>query len=212
MTKKGFQTTVRHECAAFGDIVKRVMKERCGRRFLAKACRAYAGESCPEKSSGAAGAALAGGEACFLEAEDRAALVGGARAAVIGKELSALSGGESSFLVGDHYSAVVGGRGAVLFGGYASALSCSGMGTLCAESASALVAGADSKLSGGKCSVLYGGPHTLARGGMWSVLAFQVWKDNTIVAVKTAVVDGVSILPDVWYTLKDDAIVEALNK
>ena len=75
----------------------------------------------------------------------------------------------------------------------------------------ALTGGNRSALTGGECSVLYGGENAKARGGMWSVLAFQVWEGIRIVGVKTAVVDGKAIKPNTWYTLQDGEIVEVPN-
>ena len=63
-------------------------------------------------------------------------------------------------------------------------------------------------LTGGKCSVAYGGKDAKARGGLWSVLAFQDWRGDKLVGVKTAVVDGQNYKETTWYALKDGEIVE----
>lgn len=40
------------------------------------------------------------------------------------------------------------------------------------------------------------------------MLAIQKWEGCKIVAVRTAVVDGETIKPDTWYTLKNGEFVE----
>ena len=74
---------------------------------------------------------------------------------------------------------------------------------------SALQGGYMSALQGGDMSVMRGGAESKFKGGMWAVFACEVENDDgEIVAMKTAVVDGETIKPDTWYTLKDGEFVE----
>ena len=69
---------------------------------------------------------------------------------------------------------------------------------------SALQGGDYSALQGGYASVLRGGVETKFKGGMHSVFACEVRdKYCNLIGMKTAVVDGKKILPDVWYTVKN---------
>ena len=70
--------------------------------------------------------------------------------------------------------------------------------------------GYSSALTGGDWSALRAGQHSRFRGGgMWSVFACEMRdEDCNIVGVKTAVVDGETIKPDVWYKLVDGEWME----
>ena len=69
---------------------------------------------------------------------------------------------------------------------------------------SALQGGNCSALQGGDASVLRGGIGTKFKGGMHSVFACEVRdEDYNLIGMKTAVVDGKKILPDIWYTVKN---------
>ena len=114
---------------------------------------------------------------------------GGNRSALTGGNGSALTGGYRSALTGGDMSALTGGNGSALTGG----------------DMSALTGGYMSALTGGNGSVMRGGEESEFKGGMWAVFACEI-KDGkgNIVAVKTAVVDGETLKPDTWYTLKND--------
>ena len=74
---------------------------------------------------------------------------------------------------------------------------------------SALNGGYGSALNGGDWSVLRGGVSSKFKGGKWAVFACEIRDDDyNIVGMKTAVVDGETIKPDTWYTLKDGEFVE----
>ena len=94
----------------------------------------------------------------------------------------------------------VGEDNAALTGGYMAALT--------GGNRAALTGGDMAALTGGDRAVVYGGENAKVRGGMWSVLAIQEWEGCKIVAVRTAVVDGKNIKPNVWYTLEDGGFVE----
>ena len=66
-----------------------------------------------------------------------------------------------------------------------------------------------SALTGGYGSALRGGAGSRFRGGMWTVFAAEI-RDNEgkLVGVKAGVVDGETLKPAVWYTLKDGEFVE----
>jgi hypothetical protein len=67
-----------------------------------------------------------------------------------------------------------------------------------------------SAMNGGDRSVMRGGIGSKFKGGMWSVFACEVRDDDyKLIDMKTAVVDGNTIKPDTWYTLRDGEFVEA---
>ena len=91
-------------------------------------------------------------------------------------------------------SALNGGDGSALKGGYGSALN-----------------GGDwSALKGGNWSVMRGGACSKFKGGMWAVFAAEICDNNCkLIGMKVGVVDGETLKPYVWYTLKDGEFVEA---
>ena len=75
---------------------------------------------------------------------------------------------------------------------------------------SAMRGGNWSALNGGDGSVMRGGIGSKFKGGMWSVFACEVRDDDyKLINMITAVVDGNTIKPDTWYTLRDGEFVEA---
>ena len=74
---------------------------------------------------------------------------------------------------------------------------------------SALNGGYGSALNGGDRSVMRGGFGSKFKGGMWAVFAAEILgKEGNIIGVKSGVVDGETLKPDTWYTLKDGEFVE----
>ena len=119
---------------------------------------------------------------------DLSALTGGDWSALTGGDLSALTGGNSSALTGGDWSALTGGDWSALTGGYRSALT----------------GGYRSALTGGYRSVVYGGENAKVRAGKHSVLALQYWKNDKLVCIKFAEVDGKTIKENVFYKLDAD--------
>ena len=151
-------------------------------------------EKCETKEKGGYMAALTGG--------DRAALTGGDRAALTGGNMAALTGG--------YRAALTGGDRAALTGGYMAALTGGNMAALTGGDMSALTGGYMAALTGGYRAVMRGGQKSKFRGGMWSVFAVEIRDDDyNLIGMKTGVVDGETLKPDVWYTLKDGEFVEA---
>ena len=110
-------------------------------------------------------------------------------------------GGNWSALNGGNWSALNGGNGSALNGGYRSALN--------GGDSSALNGGNWSALNGGYRSALRGGVGSKFKGGMWAVFACEMRDDyGELIGMKAAVVDGATIKPDTWYTLKDGEFVE----
>ena len=84
------------------------------------------------------------------------------------------------------------------------------MSALTGGDMSALTGGDMSALTGGNMSALRGGIGSKFKGGMWAVFACEIRNDNyALIGMKTAVVDGETIKPDIWYVLKDGEFVEA---
>ena len=152
---------------------------------LVKAHVEYVKSKCEEHKSGGDWSALTGGYGSALTGGDGSALTGGYRSALTGGDWSALTGGDRSALTGGYGSALTGGDRSALTGGDGSAL------------------------TGGYGSALRGGAGSRFRGGMWTVFAAEI-RDNEgkLVGVKAGVVDGETLKPAVWYTLKDGEFVE----
>ena len=134
---------------------------------------------------------------------------GGDSSALTGGNWSALTGGDSSALTGGNWSALTGGNRSALTGGNWSALTGGDSSALTGGNWSALTGGNRSALTGGDWSALRAGQHSRFRGGMWSVFACEIRdEDYNLVGVKTAVVDGETIKPNVWYKLVDGEWME----
>jgi hypothetical protein len=55
-----------------------------------------------------------------------------------------------------------------------------------------------------------GGVGSKFKGGMWAVFAAEIRnKNDDLIGMKVGVVDGETLKPDVWCTLKDGEFVEA---
>ena len=74
------------------------------------------------------------------------------------------------------------------------------------------IGGDGSALTGGYRSALRGGADSKFRGGKWTVFAAEIWDGLTLKGVITAVVDGETIRPDTWYTVKDGKFAEVENE
>jgi hypothetical protein len=110
-------------------------------------------------------------------------------------------GGNCSALNGGYRSALNGGNGSALNGGDRSALN--------GGDWSALKGGYGSALKGGDRSVMRGGVGSKFKGGMWAVFAAEIRnKNDDLIGMKVGVVDGETLKPDTWYTLKDGEFVE----
>ena len=74
---------------------------------------------------------------------------------------------------------------------------------------SALTGGYGSALTGGDRSALRSGKNSKFKGGMWAIFACDILdKNDEIIGVKTAVVDGVLIKPDTWYAIENGEFKE----
>ena len=102
-----------------------------------------------------------------------------------GGNRSAISGGDWSAISGGDRSAISGGDGSAISGGDVSAI------------------------SGGDQSVLRGGKECKYRGGLWSVFAAEIYDDNELIGMKTAVVDGENIKPNTWYQFDGKEFIES---
>ena len=77
---------------------------------------------------------------------------------------------------------------------------------------SALTGGDRSALTGGDQSVLRGGEGCKFKSGMWSVFAAEIWNNEKLADMKTAVVDGKNIKPDTWYQFDGKEFAEIVAK
>ena len=130
------------------------------------------------------------------------------------KAESGTAGGDWSNLSGGSWSNISGGDRSNLSGGDRSNLSGGRWSNLSGGRWSNLSGGRWSNLSGGDSSLIVGRNKCKAKGGLHSVIVLTEWEydadgNYVPVDVKAAVVDGVRIKADTWYTLKDGEFVEA---
>ena len=141
----------------------------------------------------------AGDEGCLAGGAD-SNLAGGADSNLAGGARSNLAGGADSNLAGGDWSNLAGGARSNLAGG----------------ADSNLAGGARSNLAGGASSLLIGRNGCQMKAGLHSILVLTEWAWNAgdeyvPVAVKSVIVDGETIKPDTWYTLKNGEIVEVTD-
>ena len=110
-------------------------------------------------------------------------------------------------------SGTPGGYGSNLAGGACSNLAGGNSSNLAGGNGSNLAGGNSSNLAGGYGSAIIGRNGCKAKAGRNSILCLSEWAWNendeyVPVQVKTAIVDGETIKPDTWYTLKDGEFVE----
>ena len=76
-----------------------------------------------------------------------------------------------------------------------------------------LAGGDDSNLAGGDWSAIIGRNKCKAKAGLHSILCLSEWglvnNEYAPVSVKAVIVDGETIKPGTWYTLKNGELVEA---
>jgi len=147
----------------------------------------------PERATaGSYGAATAGDSGAATAGDSGAATAGSYGAATAGYRGAATAGDSGAATAGDRGAATAGDRGAAT-AGYRGAATARG------------------SVSVGKngCGLVRGNG-IKARGGLGAVLVICVENDSDydIREWKAVVVDGETIKPDTWYTLKDGEIVE----
>ena len=184
---------------------------------LAKAQFEYVKGNCTNKKSGGYSSAVSGGDSSAVSGGDRSAVSGGYSSAVSGGDRSAVSGGDGSAVSGGDGSAVSGGYSSAVSGGYSSAVSGGDRSAVSGGDRSA-VSGGDSSaaVSRGSSSVgkegaaMARGNGVKVKGGMGAVLV-AVEENECDCGIKSwcaGVVDGVDLLPDVWYRCADGKFEE----
>ena len=131
-----------------------------------------------------------------------------------GGDCSNLAGGDCSNLAGGYWSNLAGGYRSNLAGGDCSNLAGGDCSNLAGGDRSNLAGGDYSNLAGGNRSAILGRNNCKAKAGLRSIICLSEWEwdenDNYVpVHVKAAIVDGETLKPDTWYTLKDGEFVEA---
>ena len=129
------------------------------------------------------------------------------------KAESGTTGGDDSNLAGGNYSNLAGGFRSNLAGGFRSNLAGGNYSNLAGGNYSNLAGGDDSNLAGGFRSAILGRNGCKAKAGLRSIICLSEWAEDpngdcVPLVVKAAVVDGETVKPDTWYTLKDGEFVE----
>ena len=127
------------------------------------------------------------------------------------KAESGTPGGDDSNLAGGMRSNLAGGDDSNLAGGDDSNLAGGMCSNLAGGNYSNLAGGMCSNLAGGMRSSIIGRNGSKAKAGLHSIICLSEWdvvNDEYVpVSVKAAIVDGKTIKPDTWYTLKDGEFV-----
>ena len=144
-----------------------------------------------------------GKDCANLSAQDRSSLSAQNRSSLSAQNGSSLSARNRSSLSAQDRSS--------LSAQDRSSLSAQNGSSLSAQNGSSLSAQDRSSLSAGKDSVL-AAFNSKARAGMGSLIALATrkWVDDEykITGCKAGVVDGITLKPDTWYTLRDGEFVE----
>ena len=155
---------------------------------------------------------LAGGVRSNLAGGDDSNLAGGYDSNLAGGAYSNLAGGDDSNLAGGDESNLAGGVRSNLAGGVRSNLAGGDDSNLAGGDESNLAGGYDSNLAGGEKSAIIGRNGCRAKAGLHSILCLSEcdWVNDYYipVSVKAVIVDGETIKPDTWYTLKNGEFVE----
>ena len=135
----------------------------------------------------------------------------------IGDDMTNLAGGYESSLAGGDRSSLAGGYGSSLAGGDRSSLAGGDRSSLAGGDESSLAGGYGSSLAGrGSASckkngaIIVRGNNIKAKGELGTVIVIVIENDNNyeIADWKACVVDGKTLKPDTWYTLKNGEFVE----
>ena len=144
---------------------------------------------------------------------DDSNLAGGFHSNLAGGNYSNLAGGNYSNLAGGDDSNLAGGNYSNLAGGFHSNLAGGDDSNLAGGNYSNLAGGNYSNLAGGFYSAILGRNGCKAKAGLRSIICLSEWAedpngDYVPMVVKAAIVDGETIKPDTWYTLRDGEFVE----
>ena len=149
-------------------------------------------------------ASVNAGDSASVNAGDSASVNAGYRASVnAGYSASVNAGYRASVNAGDRAS-VNAGNSASVNAGYRASVNAGDSASVNAGNRASVNAGDRASVNAGEASVLRGGVETKFKGGMYSVFACEVRDEYyNLIGMKTAVVDGKKILPNVWYTVKN---------
>ena len=181
---------------------------------LIKAHMEYTREKAKEnKSAGGFRSNLAGGNFSNLAGDDFSNLAGDDFSNLAGGDFSNLAGGNRSNLAGGDCSNLAGGNFSNLAGGNYSNLASGNFSNLAGGDCSNLAGDDFSNLAGGDCSAILGRNDCKAKAGLHSIICFSEWEwdengNYVPVHFNAGIVDGKTLKPDTWYTLKGGEFVE----
>ena len=154
---------------------------------------------------------LAARNGSSLAARDWSSLAAQDESSLAAQDESSLAAQDESSLAARNESSLAARNGSSLAARNWSSLAAQDRSSLAAQNRSSLAAQDRSSLSGGKDCVV-AAFNSKARAGIGSLIALATrdWIDGEykITGCKAGVVDGVNLMPDTWYTLKDGEFVE----
>ena len=162
---------------------------------------------------------LAARDGSSLAARDRSSLAARDGSSLAARDGSSLAARDGSSLAAQDWSSLAARDGSSLAARNRSSLAARNSSSLAARNRSSLAAQDSSSLAAQDRSSLSGGKdcvvaafNSKARAGIGSLIALATrdWIDGAykITGCKAGVVDGVNLMPDTWYTLKDGEFVE----
>ena len=159
-------------------------------------------------TAGNAGAATAGNYGAATAGYKGAATAGNYGAATAGYKGAATAGNAGAATAGDSGAATAGDSGAATAGNYGAATAGNYGAATAGYKGAATSRGSVTVGKDGVGTVR--GNNVKIRGGLGAILVCAVEKDFNydILTWAVAVVDGVKIKPDTWYTVKDGAFIE----
>ena len=181
---------------------------------LIKAHMEYTREKAEEnKTAGGNYSNLAGDDFSNLAGGNRSNLAGGNYSNLAGGNRSNLAGGNYSNLAGGNYSNLAGDDFSNLAGDDFSNLAGGNYSNLAGDDFSNLAGGNYSNLAGGDYSAILGRNNCKAKAGLHSIICLSKWEwdengNYVPVHFNAGIVDGKTLKPDTWYTLKGGEFVE----
>ena len=178
---------------------------------LIKARFEYTKSKCEKEIKAKGNEPISGGYKSSISGGDKSSISGGDWSSISGGDWSSISGGDGSSLSGGYGSSISGGDGSSISGGYGSSISGGDKSSLSGGYGSSLSGGYGSSLSGGDDCVI-SGFNSKAKAGLGSLISIanreRKGEKYVITDFASAIVDGKTIKPDTWYTLKNGKFVK----
>jgi len=136
-----------------------------------------------------------GGDGASMKGGDHASMTGGYRASMKGGDYASMTGGDRASMKG--------GYGASMTGGDYASMTSGDYASMTGGDGASMIGGDRASMTGGDYASMTGGYGAMFRAGSQSVFITHYYKYDNYITV-TAIVDGINIKPDTWYTFDTD--------